>query len=226
MFDFLINKLRIKNNRLVGKIYNLEKKLNGEIPVTRLELIHLVNSWGRDFLFMTEKSNELIFINKIKQNEKYNLSKLNTSEIIDMSYLFMYSRFNGDISRWDVSNVTNMENMFRDAYNFNSNIENWNVSNVTNMKMMFYGAEKFNQNISSWNLDNVIDCDTMLFYTKAFEKKYNYNLLLSYHTTNLKNWLNENRERMNEIDIKDKHGENLNNFFSFISSKNIKDRDV
>ena len=216
MFDFLTNKLRIKNNRLVGKIYHLEKKLNGEIPITRLELFHLVNSWGRDFVFMTEKSNELIFINKMKQNEKYNLSKLNTSEIIDMSYLFMYSRFNGDISQWDVSNVTNMENMFREAHNFNSNIENWNVSNVTNMNSMFYSAEKFNQNISSWNLDNVIDCDSMLFYTKAFEKKYNYNLLLSYHTTNLKNWLNENRDRMKAIDVKDKYGKEIDDFFHAI----------
>ena len=213
MFDFLINKLRIKNNRLVGKIYNLEKKLNGEIPVTRLELIHLVNSWGRDFLFMTEKSNELIFINKMKQKEKYNLSKLNTSEIIDMSYLFMYSRFN-DIHS---TNGIGLHNGDRSK---------WDVSNVTSINSMFYSAEKFNQNISSWNLDNAIDCDSMLFYTKAFEKKYNYNLLLSYHKTNLKNWLNENRDRMNEIDIKDKHGENLDKFFSFISSKNIKDKDV
>jgi surface protein len=37
------------------------------------------------------------------------------------------------IGDWDVSNVTNMEDLFIDA-NFNEPIGNWNVSNVTNMK--------------------------------------------------------------------------------------------
>ena len=29
-------------------IDNLEKKLNGEIPITREELIELIDSWGRN----------------------------------------------------------------------------------------------------------------------------------------------------------------------------------
>jgi hypothetical protein len=33
---------------------------------------------------------------------------MDTSEITDMSGLFMYIDFNGDISKWDVSNVTDM----------------------------------------------------------------------------------------------------------------------
>ena len=43
MFDFLLNefsKLKTnKNNELEGRIYNLENKLNGKIPVNELELI-------------------------------------------------------------------------------------------------------------------------------------------------------------------------------------------
>lgn len=34
----------------------------------------------------------------------------------DMSNLFSNMRFNGDISRWDVSKVTNMEGMFYKSY--------------------------------------------------------------------------------------------------------------
>ena len=52
MFDFLFNefsKLKTnKNNELVGRIYNLENKLNGKLPVNKLELIKLINSWGRN----------------------------------------------------------------------------------------------------------------------------------------------------------------------------------
>ena len=42
----------------------------------------------------------------------------------------------GHISNWDVSNVTNMGEMFRDAVTFNQDISNWDVSNVTDMNDM------------------------------------------------------------------------------------------
>ena len=35
-----------------------------------------------------------------------------------------------------------MEDMFTGAINFDGDISNWDVSNVTNMKLMFNGAEK------------------------------------------------------------------------------------
>ena len=38
MFDFFYSKKKIKN---------LEKKLEGKLPVTKEELFILVNSWGR-----------------------------------------------------------------------------------------------------------------------------------------------------------------------------------
>jgi len=41
--------------------------------------------------------------------------------------------------------------------NFNQDISMWNVSNVTNMQQMFYGTTNFNQNISGWNVVNVIN---------------------------------------------------------------------
>ena len=45
--------------------------------------------------------------------------------------------FNDDISAWDVSNVTSMNQMFQGAWVFNQDISSWDVSNVTNMKEMF-----------------------------------------------------------------------------------------
>jgi surface protein len=54
--------------------------------------------------------------------------------------------FNGDISKWDVSNVDNMAAMFQYSA-FNGNISKWNVSNVRNMEEMFDGS-KFNNDIS------------------------------------------------------------------------------
>jgi surface protein len=50
----------------------------------------------------------------------------------------------GDISTWDVQNVTNMNKLFEDFHDFNEDISNWNVSNVTNMESMFLNATAFN----------------------------------------------------------------------------------
>jgi surface protein len=57
-----------------------------------------------------------------------------------MSAMFRGSKFNGDISRWDVSNVTDMKEMFYDG-KFNGDISRWDVSNVTNMKEMFNSSD-------------------------------------------------------------------------------------
>jgi hypothetical protein len=43
--------------------------------------------------------------------------------------------FNDDISKWDVSNVTNMTNMFREA-SFNGDISGWNVSHAEDVLMV------------------------------------------------------------------------------------------
>ena len=53
-----------------------------------------------------------------------------------MSGLFEDSEFNGDISCWDVSNVTNMGGMFSYSQ-FIGDISEWNVSNVTDATYMF-----------------------------------------------------------------------------------------
>ena len=69
--------------------------------------------------------------------------------------------FNGDISTWDVSNVTEMGVMFRNAVNFDQDLTNWNVSNVTSMDGMFSGAVNFYGDISSWNVSSVTSMGDM-----------------------------------------------------------------
>jgi surface protein len=49
-----------------------------------------------------------------------------------MEGLFYQTGFNGDISKWNVSNVKNMNGMFYSC-DFNKDISKWNVSKVEDM---------------------------------------------------------------------------------------------
>ena len=88
-----------------------------------------------------------------KEGYDCNLNFIDTSCIKDMSYLFSGSKFNGDISGWDVSNVDNMRGMFLNS-EFNGDISKWNIHDVFDMSFMFMNS-KFNNNISKWNTRNV-----------------------------------------------------------------------
>lgn len=80
----------------------------------------------------------------------------NLSNVTDLGGMFRNAGlFNGDLSNWDVSNVTRMWAMFEMAESFNGNIRNWDVSNVTDMGSMFFGAGAFNQDIGDWNVSGV-----------------------------------------------------------------------
>ena len=95
----------------------------------------------------------------------------NVSQVTNMRELFKeYKNFNEDISNWNVSNVTNMQRMFACVYSFNQPLNNWNVSNVTNMQHMFDGAKTFNQPLNNWNVFNVKTMKWMFYQASKFNQ--------------------------------------------------------
>ena len=78
------------------------------------------------------------------------------------------STFNGDISNWDTSQVTNMYAMFWQATSFNRPIGGWDTSKVTNMNSVFSSANAFNQDIGSWDTSQVTDMGHMFSSASAF----------------------------------------------------------
>ena len=121
------------------------------------------HGWDSDLNFidvskMTDMSGLFMFT-------KFNgdVSKWDVSKVEDMAYMFSRSQFNGDISNWDVSKVTNMSGMFKLSY-FNQPIGNWNTGNVENMSFMFY-LTPFNQPLDNWNTSKVESMAYIFYYT-------------------------------------------------------------
>ena len=71
------------------------------------------------------------------------------------------SRFNQDISGWDVSNISNMTSFLNGANSFNQDISGWDVSSVTNMETMLRNAVSFNQDIGKWDISSVTNMADM-----------------------------------------------------------------
>ena len=100
------------------------------------------------------------------------LNDIDVSNITNMSELFCgKDPHNIDISDWDVSNVTDMFKMFTGCTNFNSDLSSWDVSNVEDMSEMFYGCEKFNCDLSKWGVSNVKYMSFMFDGCKSLKNK-------------------------------------------------------
>ena len=95
----------------------------------------------------------------------------NVSTITNMSSMFKNAEdFNGNISGWNTAAVTDMSAMFSAANSFNQDLSSWDVSNVTNMGSMFSGAKLFNKDISSWDVSNVLTMYSMFSGATAFNQ--------------------------------------------------------
>ncbi|MCL6266691.1 BspA family leucine-rich repeat surface protein [Flagellimonas myxillae] len=145
--------------------------INGEFPSIDLPYnsygskLHSIEQWGEI------QWKDLTFSFAHCMNMHYNATDTpDLSHVTDLTGMFLNAAtFNGgDLSGWDVSNITNMSQMFEGATEFNGNIGNWHVNNVTNMEHMFLGAESFNQNLENWVVSKVENMDSMFAQAHKF----------------------------------------------------------
>ena len=83
--------------------------------------------------------------------------------------------FNAPLGKWDVSRVSLLEAMFKEASAYNQPLQRWDLSSVTNMQMMFQmcasqvvcqqggpvRASAFNQPLQSWDVSRVTTMQEM-----------------------------------------------------------------
>ena len=78
-----------------------------------------------------------------------------------------------DISKWDVSNVKNMNNAFWNCKNLTSvgDLSNWDVSNIKNMSRMFSLCMQLKSvgDLSNWYISNVKNTGYMFYYCEKIK---------------------------------------------------------
>ena len=99
-----------------------------------------------------------------------NIGQWDISSVETMESMFNGSNFNGDLSGWDTSNVTNMARMFNNASSFDRDISGWDVSSVETMQRMFFGASSFDRDISGWDVSSVETMEGMFNSASSFNQ--------------------------------------------------------
>ena len=79
-----------------------------------------------------------------------------------------------DFSNWDTSNVILMSNMFTDT-NFNGDITSWETNNVESMSGMFLRAPLFNQDISAIMGTGIWDTSKVTNMSQMFQNASSFN---------------------------------------------------
>ena len=146
--NFITEKIRLSSDRFVQK-KQTEKTL---FPYSKAALVDMIkNETHRNGL-------------------KCSLNHIDISNVDDLSFLFCkgwhgfgLDWFDGDISEWDVSEVTSMEEMFHESKftGENGDISEWDVRNVRDMNRMFMHS-KFKGDLSKWRINDKCDCRNIL----------------------------------------------------------------
>jgi len=168
---FLINK--VINKLDVSKVVNMKNMFCGNKFLTKdLDLRHWnvsnvenmenmfrdsslqtsINEWGEKTKNVTSMKG--MFRHTKELTHHFKLDKWNVSNVTTMEDMFRLSSFNSPLNAWhnDIKKVTNMSKMFFCAYYFNQPLDKWRVKHVKNLDKMF--PVHYTQDLSDWMLSD------------------------------------------------------------------------
>ena len=183
-----INKANIKDK--INSIFNLYYGMNiYEIYIKYKVDKNEIRLFGNDFvqryknicrIIINGKEEELrelkTFSRFGKKIEQYEIKLRGIQNIDNLNHMFYNCESLlslPDISKWNISNVTDMSYMFSWYKSLTSSslpgISKWNTSNVTDMSYMFNGCESLSYlpDISKWDTSNVTNMSYMFSGCKS-----------------------------------------------------------
>ncbi|CAB9502845.1 (Lipo)protein [Seminavis robusta] len=91
------------------------------------------------------------------------LTNFDTSSVTDISFMaHRATMFQGrGLASWDTSRIQFTSDAFSRATNFNEPIQSWNTSSIVSFQNTFRQAVSFNQDLSSWNVASVMTFHNM-----------------------------------------------------------------
>ena len=170
ILDYSFDESKIETNKSLKAKVKEYCMTENEYLISELD-VSCVTSMRELFLVKTYLSNSRMFYcddNKFNQS----LDKWNTSNVVDMAYMFYKCYKFNQLVNFDTKNVMNMASMFCDCYNFNQPV-NFDTKNVSNMKNMFCNCFDFNQPVN-FDTRNVVNVRLMFGGCQNFNQPVNF----------------------------------------------------
>lgn len=185
VYDYAVYWEEVGNPSNYGSATGLTNNVTIDFPATGIYRVEVTGIFPKIFFNNAGDRSKILAVeqwgNIIWEDMRYSFWGCNNisinatdapdlSQVTDLWGMFRESSINQNINHWDVSNVTNIGNLFRDAKQFNQELSEWDVSNVTMMPQVFMNADKFNQDISSWDVSNVTNMGAMFSGASHFNQ--------------------------------------------------------
>lgn len=97
----------------------------------------------------------------------FNLNNWDTSNVIDMTRMFMSSGFNCPVEGWSFGTNAILTSMFESSINFNQDITSWNCGNIMQVDRMFANTTKFQSDLDNIAFDKCVNF-TEMFRNSTF----------------------------------------------------------
>ena len=158
---------------------------------------------------------------KFAYSKAFDPELYDVSNVTDMSNMFFQcTNLSGelDLSTWNVDNVINMNSIFNRCSKLtNINVSTWNTSQVTNMNGMFFSGETLASiNISNFNTSNVTDMSSMFNNCSGLTKLD----LSNFNTSNVTDMSSmfSNCKKLTELNVSNFNTSNVTDMYYMFSS--------
>lgn len=158
---------------------NLEDCISGFCRTCQLNGLHgkLILNWINTSKVTSFYDKGRSKLHGVGAEGNIDISKWDVSNVENMDCAFMstpnkWTKFNCDLSAWNTKKLKYANHAFSGCTKFEGKgLDKWDVSNLERAGFMFSKCKKFNPDLSKWNVKNLIYAERMFQDCLSFEGK-------------------------------------------------------